>query len=125
MSRNSISRTVSVVLLAGASLCAFSFSISPAQDEFVYEAGDLRNPFMALVTSDGRLVKLESPEKKGEIALEGIIYDKHGLSYAVANGSVVKIGDFVGGYQVLKIEQNKISLIKQGQVKEIELKKEE
>jgi hypothetical protein len=38
---------------------------------------------------------------------------------------VVKIGDTVGDYQVLKIEKNRVILIKEGQSLEVELKKEE
>jgi len=96
------------------------------QEEFTYDARGRRNPFIPLVTSDGRLMKLDKDkeEVKGELSLEGIIYDKHGRSYALVNGSVVAVSDFVGEYQVLKIEQNKVIFIKNGQTTEIELKKE-
>ncbi len=56
--------------------------------------------------------------------IEGIIYDEHGLSYAIVNGEVVNIGDKVGDYQVLKIGKNKIIFIKGGQTTEIQLKEE-
>jgi len=95
-----------------------------AQEEFVYDAKGRRNPFIPLVTSDGRLVKLDREEAKSDLLLEGIIYDKHGRSYALVNGSVVAVSDFVGEYQVLKIEQNKVIFIKNGETTEIALKKE-
>jgi hypothetical protein len=91
---------------------------------FKYDAKGKRDPFIALVTPDGRLLKLEE-ETTSELLLEGIIYDKKGISYAVVNGEVVKIGDKVGDYQVWKIEERKIIFLKEGQPLEIELKKEE
>ncbi|MCX5701950.1 MAG: hypothetical protein NTW64_03080 [Candidatus Omnitrophica bacterium] len=117
-----------IIFLFLFSLLAFSFSLfSYAEQEFTYDAKGKRNPFIALVTNDGRLLKLEQEETQTEpgLLLEGIIYDKNGLSYAIVNGSVVKIGDAVGSYQVLKIEPNKVIFIKEGETREIELKKEE
>ncbi len=95
-----------------------------AEEGFKYDAKGKRNPFTPLVTSDGRILKLED-EDKGQIQLEGIIYDKYGSSYAIINGTVVRVGDFIGDYQVLKIEEKRVSFIKEGLVSEIELKKEE
>jgi len=80
---------------------------------------------VALVTSDGRYIQLEKKEASGDIKLEGIIYDNYGISYAIVNGLVVKIGDFIGDKQVLKIEKNRVFFVKEGQVSETRLKKEE
>ncbi len=106
---------------------AFSFTFYAfAQEQFVYDAKGKRNPFIPLVTPDGRLLKLETQENlNASLLVEGIIYDKNGLSYAIVNGSVVSIGDTVGDFQVLKIEDNKVIFIKDGLTQEIELKKEE
>jgi len=46
------------------------------------------------------------------------------VSYAVANSKVVKVGDEVSGYQVLRIEKDKVVFIKDGQPTVVELKKE-
>lgn len=105
----------------------FSLSIYAKQLSgvtFIYDSKSRRNPFIPLVTSDGRLIKLEPEEGQTGLTLEGIIYDEHGLSYAVINGKVVKVSEFVGDYQVLKIEENKVMLIHQGQTYELEIKKE-
>ena len=96
-----------------------------SQAEFVYDAKGKRNPFIPLVTSDGRLLKLDAREVTDGLFLEGIIYDKISMSYAIVNGSVVKIGDFVGDFQVLNIEKEKVIFIKDGQTIEVDLKKEE
>jgi hypothetical protein len=97
-----------------------------SQEQFKYDASSRRDPFMPLVTPDGRLINLDAEKgEKSSLSIEGVIYDKNGISYAVVNGNVVKIGDLVGDYQVLKIEADKVVFIKEGQTQEIILKKEE
>ena len=101
--------------------CANSF----AREEFVYDAKGKRNPFIPLVTSDGRLLKLDKGESQGGLLIEGIIYDKQGRSFAIVNGAVVGIGDMVADYQVLKIEEKKVIFIKEGKTIEAEMHKQE
>jgi len=97
-----------------------------AQNEFVYDDHGKRDPFIPLVTADGRLVKLEDETATATaLTVEGIMYDKDGISYVLVNGEAVKIGDTIGGYQVLRIEKNKVIFIKEGNSTEVELKKEE
>jgi len=96
-----------------------------AQEEFTYNAKGKRDPFIPLVTSDGRMLKLEQEEAIEGLLLEGIVYDNYSLCYAIVNGDIVKVGDTIGAYQVLKIEKKKVVFIKDGQITEIELKKEE
>ena len=125
MSINRTKRYLYIGLLAcGLWLAACSYIF--AQDEFKYDAKEKRNPFIPLVTPDGRLISnLEKKEGAVGLSLEGIIYDKGGLSYAIVNGVVVKISDKVGDYQVLKIEEKRVIFIKEGEPLEVELKKEE
>lgn len=97
-----------------------------AQEQFKYEDKGKRNPFIPLVTQDGRILNLDKEhEAKKDLLIEGIIYDKQGASYAIVNGTVVGVGDFVGEFQVLKIEENKVIFIKEGIAKEVDFKKEE
>lgn len=99
--------------------------LSFAQEPAGYDAKGKRNPFTPLVTPDGRLLKLEQQEKgSSDLRLEGIIYDKGGASYCILNGEVLKPGDSSGDYQLLKIEDGRIVLIKDGQALELELNKE-
>jgi hypothetical protein len=95
-----------------------------AQEQFTYDAQGKRDPFIPLVTPDGRLINLDTQPVKDSLNLEGIIYDQQGVSYAIVNGMVVKIGDAIDGYQVLKIESNKIIFIKDGNPFSMELKEE-
>ena len=111
-------------------ICLFLLSlILPAafgQDEFAYNSKGKRNPFIPLVTPEGRLLKLDKQEDASQqgLAIEGIIYDKFGRSFAIVNTNVVGIGDMVGDFQVLKIFENKVIFIKNGEPLEIELNKE-
>jgi Tfp pilus assembly protein PilP len=97
-----------------------------AQERFVYDAHGRRNPFIPLVTADGRLLKLEPQEdqKSQQVKLEGIIYDKNGASYAVIDAEIVREQDRVGNYTVLKIEDGRVILIKDGQPLTVDLEKE-
>lgn len=95
-----------------------------AQKGFVYESMGRRNPFIPLVTPEGRLLKLDKESAaSGELLIEGVIYDQGGRSYAIVNGAVVGIGDFVDGYQVLKIEEEKLVFIKEGRPLEVAFNK--
>lgn len=80
---------------------------------------------MPLVSSDGRIIRLETEGTGTDLLLEGIIYDKQGLSYAIVNGAVVKVGEEIAGYRVLKIEEERVIFIKEGEMRAVEIKKEE
>ena len=106
-------------------LCLAFLTCCFAQEEFLYDAKGKRDPFIPLVTPDGRLLKLEQEEGVAGLLLEGIIYDKNGTSCAIVNSEIVRIGDKVGEFQVLKIEEKRVIFIKEGQITEVEIKKEE
>lgn len=93
------------------------------QDDFVYDAKGKRNPFIPLVTPEGRLLKLDKQvdASSSGLSIEGIIYDKFGRCFAIVNTAVVGIGDYVGDYRVLKIYENKVIFIKDGEPLEVEL----
>jgi len=94
------------------------------QEVASYNPAGKRDPFIPMVTPEGRLLIIENKDTTKVLNLEGIIYDKDDLSYAIVNGEIVKVGDTSGEYTVLKIEKNKVIFIKDGQLTEIELKEE-
>lgn len=91
--------------------------------DFTYDAKGRRNPFIPLLTPQGRLLKLDKLEATSAegLSVEGIIYDKFGRSFAIVNASVLGIGDIAGDYQVLKILENKVIFIKDGEPLEVDL----
>ena len=99
-------------------------SILYAEDKFVYDSKGKRNPFIPLVTVDGRLLKLQQDEQPKGITLSGIIYDKHGVSYAIVNGTIVGVGDSVDEYRVFKILEKKVIFLKDNQPLEFELEEQ-
>lgn len=84
-----------------------------------------RNPFMPLVTPDGRILKAAVESNQGTLTLEGIIFDPRGLSYAIVNAAVVKTGDTILGFTVLRIEKEKVVFIRNNVTTELFLKKED
>ncbi len=102
------------------------FCFAYAQDDFIYQSKGKRNPFIPLVDKSGRLMQLEKEEEQGQsgLTVDGIIYDKQGISYALVNGKVVGTGDYAGEYRVLKIQDDKISFLKDDQIKEVSINKE-
>ena len=121
-----IIRELRVKILSVVILFSLCFSgICLAESAYVYEAENLRNPFTPLITSEGRFINLDKEKNKGELALEGIIYDESGSSYALINSQVLSKGDSIEGYQVLRIERERVLLAKEGEIKEISITKEE
>ena len=97
-----------------------------SEEEFVYDAKGERDPFMPLITPEGSLIKAKRQQvSSGKLNLEGIIYDKTAFSYALVNGEAVRVGDFVGDYQVVRIEEKKVIFIKDGKITEVSLNNEE
>ena len=82
------------------------------QLEYGYADKTKRDPFIALVTRDGRILNLEPTTEEQKIILEGIYYDGQGESYAIINGEVVSAGEYILGYYVLNIKENKVTLYK-------------
>ncbi len=128
MSKNKKGRVSNAALkyfFLGLIVSAFIFIfrvVSYGKEKFVYDAAGRRNPFIPLITTDGRLIKLYTKASKQPLNVQGIIYDNTGMSYALVNDMVVQVGDIVDGNQVLRIEENKVSFVKDGQILGLELK---
>lgn len=113
------------VVLLGSSLVVSFWVYSFSQEEFAYDAEKQRNPFMPLVTSDGRLLTLKQAPVVKQLALQGITFDQAGLSFCVINGEVARVGDQIDNYRVIKIDKEKVILSKEGETIEMELRKED
>ncbi|MFC1658590.1 hypothetical protein ACFL1D_04295 [Candidatus Omnitrophota bacterium] len=105
--------------------CCLLGRVAFAEDQISYDDAGRRDPFMALVTPDGRLINLEPVGDEEKVLLGGIIYEEDGNSFAIINGEVVSAGDYVLGYSVLRIDKNKVIMVKDGKETEYILEKEE
>jgi hypothetical protein len=111
--------TLGGCLVLGFWVCSFS------QQDFKYDAQKQRNPFMPLVTSDGRLLTLQQAPVVKQLMLQGITFDQTGFSFCVINDEVVMVGDRIDGYRIIKIDEEKVTLSKEGETLEMQLRKEE
>ena len=102
--------------------------VAVTEEVFLYNDGNKRDPFVPLVTAGGAIVMTENSYTVSEMILEGIITsggsDGQG-GLAIINGTVVEQGKPFGLYTVEKIEVDKVTLQKDGQISVLRLKKEE
>lgn len=106
-------------------LVCVSIGICGADEPFVYDDHDKRDPLWHLITPSGVIMHYDSDLLISDMVLEGIISDPGGENLAIVNGKIIKRNDKIGLYVVLSVEKNKI-LLKKGQENFIlKLKKEE
>ncbi len=92
--------------------------------EFTYQSKGNRDPFMSLVTKEGRILPgARTVTGNGDIELEGVIWDPNGKSMAIINGKLVKEQQRIMNMQILKINKTSIILQKGGKVMVVNLKK--
>jgi len=105
--------------------CGLMLYISAlAQGNTVSDAQDRPDPFVPLISADGVLLNLNNQSQETP-EVNGIIYDKQGVSYAIVNSTVVAAGESIGDYKVLRIEEDKVVFEKNGQPLEVGIYKEE
>lgn len=81
------------------------------QAVFKYDPDNKRDPFRPLVDKDGNILPEARPANAVlQLNLEGIVWSKGNDSYALISGAVVKAGDMVGDYKVMKISKNQVTL---------------
>lgn len=110
---------------ARAAAAAAAVSAAPVTEvEFMYDEHARRDPFWPLVTAGGAIVTYETNFAVAEMVLEGVVTDgENGI--AIINGTVVESGQRFGMYTIGKIGQDRVTLVKDGQVSELRMKKEE
>lgn len=98
-----------------------------AQERFIYNHNNKRDPFLQLVTPTGVVSNYETDYIVSDLILEGIVMgvDGSGGNVAIINGKIVKVNDIVGQFTVIKIEAQAVTLMKDDQIFVLKLKKEE
>lgn len=84
--------------------------------ELRYESADKRNPFIPLVTGDGRLLIDIQGEEEIDLNLEGIIYEVEGQSMAIINGEILKKNDAIGNVKIVEIRRDSVVYSKDGEI---------
>lgn len=94
-----------------------------AEAPFIYKSGGRKDPFVPLVTKDGKLmVTYGVISSIDDVVLEGIIYDPKAESIVVLNGLILKENDQIGSVRVERIEEDRVILIYQNEKYTFKLK---
>ena len=89
--------------------CAFGMisTVWAADEQVVYDAHGRRDPFVPLITATTRestgLLGIESLD---QAEIEGIVYDPKNGSVVIISGTVLKEGEELGAFKVLKIKSD-------------------
>ena len=105
------------IILLFLPLTTYHLPLLYAQEDtvFKYEPGVNRDPFIPLVTKDGKLtVAYGTLNSINDVILEGILYDAAGKSVVIMNDMVLKEGAKIGSIEVKKIEKNYVILSSAG-----------
>ncbi len=81
-----------------------------------------RDPFAPLINKNGLILIYEEVDAKG-LALKGIVY-ADGESLAIINDEVLRIGDKIGLYEIIEIEEKKVVLKKDKEISTLKLEEE-
>lgn len=96
------------------------------QEAFKYDPHGKRDPFFPLVDKDGNLLPEIRPVGSAvELNLEGILWDNKGDSYAIISGTVLRVGDVLGDYKIIKIEPRRVILSRGAEEITVNLSSEE
>ena len=76
---------------------------------FKYDPRGKRDPFSALVR-DGRLVgvSIKPAQVNEKPILHGILWDPSGRSIALINDTEARVGETIGGYEIIEIRRNSV-----------------
>ncbi|MFH1045463.1 MAG: hypothetical protein V1727_00680 [Candidatus Omnitrophota bacterium] len=94
---------------------AFRFCVAE-EDLFAYKDSGKRDPFIALVSEQGRYIA-ESGEmySSNELRVSGILWDPEGKSSALINDQMVAEGETFYGFLIKEIRQDHVTVSRDGQ----------
>lgn len=83
-----------------------------AETVFNYNSKNRRDPFVPLVSETGVYAPgMEmNIESVADIVLEGTMLDPSGNSLAIINGQIVKTGEQIGAFKVIKVEAARVTV---------------
>lgn len=93
---------ISLFIIYFLSIPYFSYSLEATYPYYSYKD---RDPFLPLVDKNGRILIEKEKKDIGFLSLEGIISTAKG-SEAVINGNLYSVGDKIGNFTVVEINNN-------------------
>lgn len=81
---------------------------------FMYDSKTKRDPFVSLIGENVHLTDVELLESISEVNVEGVILDPVKGSAAIVNGQILRIGDYMGGFQLSEVTRYQITMLRDG-----------
>ncbi len=110
---------VLVIMLFMPLIC---LSVSIADEDFVYDSKGKRDPFLSLIDRRVKLTDVELLASIDDVRVDGVILDRDRGASAIVNDSIIKIGEFVGGFKLVEVSQYEVVLLRDGQSYTIEFR---
>jgi len=92
-----------------------------AEESFKYDGQDKRDPFWPLVSTSGIILNYETDLLITDLILEGIMLGSN-TNIAIINGKIIKEGDKLGNFQILRITKHVVTIDNGEQKFELKLK---
>ncbi|MBU1864056.1 MAG: hypothetical protein KKH94_10370 [Candidatus Omnitrophica bacterium] len=80
----------------------------------MYDSKTKRDPFVSLIGENVHLTDVELLESISEVNVEGVILDPVKGSAAIVNGQILRIGDYMGGFQLSEVTRYQITMLRDG-----------
>jgi hypothetical protein len=90
-----------------------------------YNDNGRRDPFWPLVGENGIIQTYDEDVIIGDLMLDGLMYADNNQGVAIINGRVLRAGERIGAFTVLRVENEAVVLIQDGQEYHLRLKKGE
>ncbi|NQT06522.1 MAG: hypothetical protein HQ575_03175 [Candidatus Omnitrophica bacterium] len=108
-------KIIAMLIFLAVSVQAPVYISVQAEEYFIYDQNDNRDPFIPLITKGReKSTRLSDVRTADDITLEGIAWDPGGSSIAVINNVIVVEGQEEGDVKIKKIEKKSVTLIING-----------
>lgn len=120
---------ISIILFGWIFSSLLTLYAETKRERFIYEDKGWRDPFVPIVTKSGKVLSglsdVRVKRSVKTVSLEGIIFASEGGSLALIDGEPYRVGDKVEGFEVKKIQPERVILEVDGEEFVLELIKEE
>ncbi|MFC1809593.1 hypothetical protein ACFL3D_05700 [Candidatus Omnitrophota bacterium] len=106
-----ISISIIFLLVLQGMLCAYA---NVKRSEIRYDDRGNRDPFLPLIGKDVELTKVAYLKSVDDLMIEGILVDPNKGSVVIANGQVLREGNYIGGFRVDAITPNNVVFSREG-----------